>query len=349
MNQPITIWFNRGLSSLADLIPTIRASQQEGESFRFLVTHPDENTRVRNVADVFEREPKPQSVGEYISWCLDVVERHDVKVLFAGSYAPYIHEAALLFARRGCAVISAGGHSIQALLKDKGKLYGVVPEGMVPMPWFTTVRDAGSFVQAVASANSEDLVCFKPTQGLGGQGFHVISKNGEQHFSPWNGELLSISLEGALSELCGQPQGFPDVMVMQYLDGQETSVDCFATNGVLHAAIARVKAYDAVDELLADAPDLIEYCRSLTALLTLEGLYNVQFKLGAGKQYLLEINGRMAGGLHYGVPSGVNLAYWAIRMAIRTAGAEDIPVPKTGIRVPRVVRVPGAAPVQLGQ
>jgi len=43
----------------------------------------------------------------------------------------------------------------------------------------------------------------------------------------------------------------------------------------------------------------------------------------------------MAGGTYFGAHTGLVLPYWAIRLALGTATAKDIPTPTTGICVDR--------------
>ena len=75
--------------------------------------------------------------------------------------------------------------------------------------------------------------------------------------------------------------------------------------------------------------------RRLTARFGCSNLFNVQFRDDRRQSYLLEINPRMSGGLPFACRSGLVLPYWAIRLALGTARPEDIPQPRTGIRVPQ--------------
>ncbi|HMX46288.1 MAG TPA: ATP-grasp domain-containing protein, partial [Candidatus Obscuribacter sp.] len=68
--------------------------------------------------------------------------------------------------------------------------------------------------------------------------------------------------------------------------------------------------------------------------LKLDGVFNVQFKDHNGEPYLLEINSRMSGGLHKAcTATQFPLPYWALRLALGTVSASEIPYPKTGVRL----------------
>ena len=53
-----------------------------------------------------------------------------------------------------------------------------------------------------------------------------------------------------------------------------------------------------------------------------------------GEPYLLEINSRMSGGLHKAcMATQFPMPYWALRLALGTVSASEIPYPKTGVRL----------------
>src|SRR5262249_51928125 len=112
-----------------------------------------------------------------------------------------------------------------------------------------------------------------------------------------------------------------------------------AQNGVLLRCVVRVKAAASeFGQLLEDNPRVEELTRRLAARLRLDGVFNVQFRDSEGVPYLLEVNPRMSGGLHYACLSGVAFPYWAARVALGTATPDDIPRPQTGLRVGKADR-----------
>ncbi len=128
---------------------------------------------------------------------------------------------------------------------------------------------------------------------------------------------------------------FEDLMVMQYLNGVERSVDCIAQNGRLVACIIRLKSGH--DVQVMEANELLEgYIDEIAQRLHLSGVFNVQFKEHDGTPYLLEINSRPSGGLHKAcLATGFPLPYWAVRLTLGLCRAEDVPQPKTGMAIVR--------------
>jgi hypothetical protein len=333
-----TIWFNRGLSSVSKVIDSIRAAQQPGDNFRYVGSHVRSDSPVKEAADAFETEPTSVSNEAYLEWCLDFARRHDVKVFLPRRHSRTISGASDRFAAQGTTVVKVASPEMLDVIHSKASLYGAVPPGLVPLPDFRVVTDVDGFAracEAIAAGGHE--VCYKPTIDIAGRGFRTVSFDGTPRFSPWNGKQISVNFYETLVELSAQ-ETFPELMVMQMLNGQETSIDCLGDNGKLCGAIGRIKSFDGNEELIADKPELVEYCRRLTQELKLSGLYNVQFMESHGKEFFLEINSRMSGGIHYGTASGVCLPYWACRLALGTATAGDVPQPKTNIVVPRVRR-----------
>ncbi len=324
------VWFNKSLSSTNHTVEGIRRSCKPGEEYFIICTHTSPTATVEPVADYFEVEPTGLGAEEYVNWCVKFASANCIDVFIPRNYASSISAQRSRFASIGVNLILAGEPRTLSLIKNKGLFYEALGQDLVPQPAFQVVQNLEQFQSAfVALAARHNKVCYKPTEGIGGKGFKVLTVGGPPIYSPWDQELLSIEYDEAVSGLAAKAD-FPELMMMEYLPGQERSVDCLAHDGQLLAAVTRLKSYDGNDELLEDNPLLVEYCRRITAKVGLTGLYNVQFMASeSGDQYLLEVNARMSGGIHYGEMSGVCLG---------TAKASDIPAPKLGIRVSRATR-----------
>ncbi len=339
--RKVTVWFNRGLSQTVHLIKGIRQSLEQGEEMQIVCTHVNADAAVAEVADKFEIEPTG-SAAAYVEWALEFAKREKVDVLIPHSYTIALSAASDQFAAFGCRVIVAGDAATISLLKSKSELYDVVREAGslgIEIPPYTLAADLEQVMSALRAYKERfNTLCFKPVKGLGGHGFRIVSELGDKYPHAHNGDFKPLTMTDTEAYLFGESP-LPEMMVMPYLNGPEYSVDCLAEEGVLVKAVTRVKFPGGIEELLDDCPDLIAQSAKLTELLGLTGLYNVQFlEADDGTRFLLEINARMAGGIHWGIFTGVLLPYWAIRLAAGTATAADIPEPKTGIRFNRKTR-----------
>jgi hypothetical protein len=294
----------------------------------------------------FLREPARLSSPAYGRYCLAVARKYRADVFVPGRQVSGISAQAASFEQHGVRVVVPAAPPTLNQINHKGRFYESVRGCGVPLPAFEQVDQLADFEAAVKAVGRQHEVCYKPAVSIFGYGFHILvdhpsarHPSAEQRGAP---ELrLDISLPEALAKF-RKLRRFKTQLVMQHLPGLERSVDCLGANGRLLCGIVRRKNSDGTQFLEANET-VLGYVRTLVAHFKLSGLFNVQFKDDAeGRPRLLEINPRMAGGISYSFLSGVVLPYWAIRLALGTAGPGDIPQPKTGllvtdIRKPRLV------------
>ena len=131
---------------------------------------------------------------------------------------------------------------------------------------------------------------------------------------------------------------------MEYLDGREFSVNMLARSGELESMVCRrkpvevrvhptgtsrpIRVEEGLSQLLARELAIKHMVGLLMRSFQLGGLFNSPFRTREELQKrpcLLEINGRMAGGMPYIQLTGLNLAVWSIRIALTPA---DDPLPE---------------------
>ena len=109
-----------------------------------------------------------------------------------------------------------------------------------------------------------------------------------------------------LARILHDSQNVEPFIVMEYLEGDEFSIDCLANKGELIRAIPR-KKLEIYHQNIEYKADLIAIALEiLTEKFNLSYLYNIQVKYHKGKVYLIEINIRMSGGIHKSCLAGVN-------------------------------------------
>jgi predicted ATP-grasp superfamily ATP-dependent carboligase len=131
---------------------------------------------------------------------------------------------------------------------------------------------------------------------------------------------------------------FPTVMLMQFLEGAERSVDCLAYHGQLIGGVIRKKSpVPGSAQVIENNPGLMRQVGELVRLLGLNGMFNVQFRDSGTRQYLLEINTRLSGRSFYATLAGFNIPYLAAELfSGRKAADELIFEIKTGGRIGNV-------------
>ncbi|MCI0377935.1 MAG: ATP-grasp domain-containing protein [Gemmataceae bacterium] len=346
--RPVTVWFNKSLSSTYNLIETLRAAAAsysprpwgEGSGVRglhILCTHTNPDFPAFRISDANAIEPRGPTTDAYLDFCRDTVRKHAVDVLFLGKMQRQIVRARQHFHDLGVRLVYAAEADVLKLMESKAALYAAIPAGLAPLPDYRVVNTLAEFDEAHAwLCGCQRSVCFKPAVSMFGLGFRILSERGTALDRLLNGAPVTIGLPETRQFLGQQPR-FRDLVVMQYLPGPERSVDCLAQHGRLVCCVVRRKPMGTEGgQLLEDNPPIEEMARRLTAHFGLNGIFNIQFRDCDGTPYLLEINPRPSGGLHYACLSGVAFPYWAVRLALGAAGPEDVPKPRTGLRVGQV-------------
>jgi len=344
--RPITIWLNKNLSSMFNVIETLRGARRN-ETFRILASHTSADAPALRISDLAEVEPRGPGEASYLDFCEKVIRKHQVDVFIPGKMLREIVRARQRFEALGVRLVYAADAETLKLLENKARLYAAIPPGLAPVPEHRVINDLAGFDAAYAWLRGHDgvgrdgvgrerIVCFKPAVSMFGLGFRVLTESGRAIDRLLGGDSIKIGLAEARRYL-GEQARFRDVMVMQYLPGPERSVDCLAHDGKLVCCVVRRKPTGGEGaQALEDNPAIVELTRRLTSHFRLQGVFNIQFRDCDGTPYLLEINPRMSGGLHYACLSGVAFPYWAVRLALETAQADDVPRPRTGIRVGQV-------------
>ncbi len=330
------VWFNKGFSSTYNVLAAIREADT-GDDYRLLASHTHPEFAALAVADEVEIEPPKVFGRAYVDWCLGVCKRRGVDVLWAAKSAARLAESAHEFERIGTRVLVAGRPDVLRLVDHKAKFYASLPHEVVPLPSYAVVRTLEEFDAAWARLRAlHTKLCVKPAVSVFGLGFRVVEERGSDLDRLLDGQVTSIGLS-ELRRLLGERPQFRDLMLMQYLEGPERSIDALAHEGRLVAAVVRRKASrQGGAQHLEDNPGAVEVARKLAERLQLSGIFNFQLRDAAGVPYLLELNPRMSGGLHFANESGVVFPYWALQLFTGRVRPEDVPEPRAGARVQQV-------------
>jgi hypothetical protein len=335
MIRATTVWFNKGFSSTYNIVSSIRKADPE-RRLRLVCTHTHPALAAFTVSDASEVEPAGLSGKAYLDYCLDFCRRHQVDVFVPGKSAAHLTENREAFAALGVRLLVAASGANLRILDHKGHVYDSVRD-LVAVPEHRLVTTREEFDAAWEYLHARyKTVCFKPARSVFGLGFRILTEEGDDLGRMLAGDSVRIGLEQARRLLSQRPT-FPDLLVMPYLEGPERSVDCLGHEGELVRCVVRRKPRGAnIGQLLEPNPAVEETARALTRHFGLAGVYNIQLRDLSGVPHLLEINGRMSGGLHFAHFSGLSFPYWAIQLLLGRCQPRDVPVPHTGLRVGEV-------------
>lgn len=329
------VWFNHGLSQLYDAVRLLR--EGSGGAIAVCASHRDPHAPVLLIADRVVDEPSRETPEEdYVQWALEVCANQGVQLFVPSRHAAAIARARAAFEAIGVHLQLSPADALSGALEYKDVLYTEVA-GQIPLPAYRVVTSCAAFDDAYAALRAaHERVCVKPTRGVFGAGFRIL----DEAIDPLDAIMQVVCtvapLESYRSALAQTRRPFA-LMVMEYLDGPERSVDCLTYQGELVTAIARRKE-GRIQSLETSGP-AIEYARWLVGHYRLDGIVNIQFRDTRGAPHLLEINARIAGGMVYSCAACVNLPYWSAMLGLGLAKAQEVPVPRAGARVGSVNQV----------
>jgi len=114
---------------------------------------------------------------------------------------------------------------------------------------------------------------------------------------------------------------FPELLISEYLPGEEYSVDCLADHGESILILPRLRkrminGISMEGEFIKD-DSIIDYCGKIIKELQLHGNIGIQVKRSVAGQFLvLEINPRVQGTVSAGLGAGINLPVLAVKQEL---------------------------------
>jgi len=215
------------------------------------------------------------------------------------------------------------------IANNKSRLYQFLEWRGIPVPAYRVVDNVDQFKTAVMELGfPANRVCFKPSVSNGSRGFRIVANDIDEHEILFNQKPNStyISLQDALRILSSKP--FPELLVTEYLPGEEYSVDCLVNQGEPVLIVPRVRTKMnlgiSVEGMFVRDEDILSYCAEIIKALQLHGNIGIQVKKSAqGKYLIVEINPRVQGTIVAGLGAGVNLPVLAVKQELGLPITDD--------------------------
>lgn len=316
------IWFTHGFSNLHNALSDIR-SADTAQAYALICSHRNRNFVGLQAADVALTEPTTRD-SAFIDAVLDRVAEHNVRAIFPTNTQRTFNQFKLRFQQRGCAVATVADSQILDAIDDKAALYRCVAgRASVAIPDYQVFSTQAEFFEAHQAVRQRHAVaCIKPNKGVYGSGFRIL-KDGSSSLKDLLNETPEIGIDSFSQLLAAADK--TSMMVMQFLEGEERSVDCLAYQGKLIGGVVRRKLLDKyAGQVIEDNPVLMRQVAELTSELGLNGMFNVQFKDSDGVHFLLEINPRLSGGSFYATAAGLNIPYLAAQVFTGAVSPDDV-------------------------
>jgi carbamoyl-phosphate synthase large subunit len=297
--------------------------------FQILAADANPNAVGRFLANDFTTIP-PANDPSFIETVLSLCRKKNIHILLPlvtkelVPLAKHIKE----FELAGVKLLISPPASLE-IANDKSKLYQFLQWRGIDVPCFSIVDGSaipGTRIEQFETAAKESgypgkPICFKPSVSNGSRGFRIIRPEINEYDLLFNEKPNSayISYDDAIRILSSQP--FPELLVSEYLPGEEYSVDCLAKNGdaVLIIPRLRKKMINGISvegEFIKQEP-IMNYCRQIIHELQLHGNIGIQVKKSdEGKFLILEINPRVQGTISANLGAGVNLPVLAVKQEL---------------------------------
>ena|SRR5436190_2304257 len=302
---------------------------QFNPSFEIVMADANPNAVGRWLHAEFETIPFAHEKN-FIEKLLSVCQRRNVHVVL-----PLVTKELIPLAQHkkhfdelGTRVLVSDVDSLE-IANNKSRLYQFLEWRGVDLPGYRVVETMGRFETAVKELGFPgERVAFKPSISNGGRGFRILANDIDEHNLLFYEKPNStyISLADALRILSVRP--FPQLLVTEYLPGEEYSVDCVVDHGQPRLVVPRLRGKMingiSVEGTFIRDETIISYCSQIIKELPLHGNIGIQVKKSIqGKPLIVEINPRVQGTIVAGLGAGVNLPVLAIKQELGLTISDD--------------------------
>ena len=238
--------------------------------------------------------------------------------------------------REAGVVLSVSSLESLKIANNKLALFEYMRDNDIPVPKFWKVNSVEDVDPAIEHIGVP--VVFKTNEGSGSRGMRIIDPSKSRfdilfHEKPTSAYVTLQDFKETLQE--GQ---MPPMMAMEYLPGNEYTVDMLCENGkVLYNMCRRglnVQTSIILDGIVEEKPEITGLCAIVAEKLKLTGNIGFDVKERAdGTPVIMECNPRATAGVSEFTASGVNLLYLNIKRCL----GEPLPelTPKYGVIMKR--------------
>ena len=258
------------------------------------------------------------SSPNYIDVLLEYVKDNKIQVIIPCADEELIPLSTAIkeFEDVGCKILVSSQQSLEKIL-DKSKLYQFLEKHQDSqlreiVPTYNTCDNFDKFIESYNILKTlGHIVCVKPGMTHGSRGFRVIQPPiSQEDFFNEKINPQNITLDDLMQILEQNDKKFPTLLVMQYLSGEEYSVDCLKEKGVFYCVPRKrevIKEGICTTGTAINKEDLITISEKIYDELNLSFNANIQFKYDIlGNPKILEINPRLSGTLELCRGAGIN-------------------------------------------
>lgn len=319
----------------------IKCFRKNGErQIRIVGVDMNENAGARGMVDAFYTVPAAEDPN-FINRILDIcrLEKVDVVEPIVTRELMKFAEATPEFEKIGVKVVVMDA-SVLAIINNKANLLTAMKENGLPTAEFVVVHSVEEIEAAAKKLGyPEKAICVKGAEGNGSRGVRIVDPTISKFDLFFNSKPNSMHISyDELIQILSERDTIPEMLVMEYLPGEEYGVDVLCKNGEIVAQIGRYN-YD-VNSSIPQGCIIEKRCvpfalsKQICEKFAINLHANFDFKYdAAGEPKLIEINPRLSATIVSYAAAGVNFPYLGIKSILN----EDIPdcTPLYGTRMVR--------------
>ena len=316
---------------------TTASVKNNGErSIRLIGADMNHDDTILQMFDQYYQVPRGDDPG-YAAAILEICRKEhvDVVIPIMSVELETLAKNEAMFKEAGV-VLSVSSLESLKIANNKLALFEYMRDNDIPVPKFWKVNSVEDVDPAIEHIGVP--VVFKTNEGSGSRGMRIIDPSKSRfdilfHEKPTSAYVTLQDFKETLQE--GQ---MPPMMAMEYLPGNEYTVDMLCENGkVLYNMCRRglnVQTSIILDGIVEDKPEITGLCAMVAEKLRLTGNIGFDVKERAdGTPVIMECNPRATAGVSEFTASGVNLLYLNIKRCL----GEPLPeiTPKYGVIMKR--------------
>lgn len=329
--KPITVLLSASGSQFAPGI--IKCLKKNGErDIRVIGVDMSNDPSNQYLVDAFYQVPSTES-SCYVETVLKICQKEKVDILLPQMSAelPLYLESMQLFREIGTVVSMTAGPNVN-IANNKLRLFEFMQQKGIPTPGFAGAHSFQDFKNGLFDLGYPyKPVVVKIPESSGARGVRVIdeSKSKYEIFAHEKPTSVYVSYEDMKSILLDSEKilgkgCFPELMLMEYLPGDEYDIDLLAANGeVIYTAGRRnpeIVMSISQMSILERNEEAERIAEQLVCALDLDGNLGFDFKFDAnGEAKLLEINPRIDATVSIFAAGGLNLPYLRIKQLLGEA------------------------------
>jgi carbamoyl-phosphate synthase large subunit len=320
--------------------PGIIKALQKDKKLNLIVADADEMASGRFLNDKFYKIPKANDEN-FIEAIISICLKEKIEIIFPLVTLELFKfsKNKIEFDKHGIKIIVSDEKSL-SIANNKSELYKHLLKFNIDVPEFRIINNIIELKSACLELGyPQKSVCIKPSISNGSRGVRILDENIDEYdllfnFKPNN---LYSNLDKIIEIIGDRP--IPEMLVSEYLPGDEYTIDTIMSNGIPKLIIPRIRSKMSggisIQGQFIENLDIIKYCTEILISLNLHGPIGIQVKKAFdGKFKILEINPRIQGTSVSAQGIGINLPLICVNQEYNEINFNEINI-KWGVKFSR--------------